>query len=157
VKGSFTTPTTENPTQLLDKRRRRHWRRTLLGGIVSRDRTRLGGWSTIFSDFGRVGNSATWCAETVLLPHAGATTFLLVIRGRLWLPFVCLQRTTTAGVAMQSSVRRGTTFKDGACSIGNRGRLGLQRFAAGRISMAGPSRCGTSADAGADDFLVVLV
>jgi hypothetical protein len=39
-------------------------------------------------------------------------------------------------------------FVNGACGISNRLRLGLQRLAAGWISVAEPSRCGTTADAG---------
>ena len=42
----------------------------------------------------------------------------------------CLQRTAAAGVAWQPSVWRGTASKDGACSIGSMGQLGLQRTAA---------------------------
>ena len=51
----------------------------------------------------------------------------------------CLQRTAAAGIAWQSSVRRGTASKDGACGTNVMGQLGLQQTTAGRSALLGDS------------------
>jgi hypothetical protein len=66
------------------------------------------------------------------------------------------QRSTAPGVAWQSPVRCGTALKDGACGNGNLRGLGLQRTAAGLLSLAETSRCGTTSEDGAGDIFGLL-
>ena len=111
------------------------WRHDLLRGVVSRDPFRLVAFlGHCLGGNGRVGISATWQGEWVLLsPRGGFRNF----GGNRRLSLGCrcggLQRIAAAGVAWQLSVRRGTMSKDGACGNDTRGQLGLQRTAAGRL------------------------
>ena len=51
----------------------------------------------------------------------------------------CLQRTSAAGIAWQSSVRSGTASKDDTCGTNAMGQLGLQQTTAGCSALLGDS------------------
>ena len=58
---------------------------------------------------------------------------------RMGVGFGCLQRIAVVGIAWQLSVRRGTASEDSSCSNDTKGRLGLQRTAAGCSASLGDS------------------
>jgi len=69
-----------------------------------------------------------------------AANIMPATRGlRMGVGFGFLQRIAAAGVAWQLSVRRRTASEDGACSNDTKGRLGLQRTAAGCSASLGGS------------------
>ena len=83
-----------------------------------------------------------------------AANSMLAARGlRMDVGFGCLQRIAAAGIAWQLSVRRETASEDGACSNNTKGRLGLQRAAAGCSAALGGSGAVHHRKDGADDNL----
>ena len=71
---------------------------------------------------------------------AVATEIMLEVRGcRMGIGFGYLQRTAAAGIAWQSSVRRGTASKNSTCSSNVMGQLGLHLTTASRSALLGDS------------------
>jgi hypothetical protein len=77
----------ENPVQLLDERRRRHW--VVPSLEASSLETTLGLGDGPLSTAASAGLAAPPCGvpNGCLLPHVGAATFLLVFRGRRLVAF----------------------------------------------------------------------
>ena len=110
-------PLGENLVHLLDGRRRRLWRRYLLGGVAGRDPSRPDGGRLAGGLAG--GLTASGELEGGCRAHAAVIKILLAVGGRhMDVGFGCLQRTAAAGVAWQLSVRCGTASKGGACGTG---------------------------------------